>query len=556
MNKKPSHKEPGQKKGAVTGYPPQSGDDPSNFLKTLPVMAHSIDKAWVIQDVSHIWLAKMGYEKDEVIGRKSIEFLTEKSRNYAQKVVLPIFFEKGTIENVAYQFVTKDKHIIDVLMSAVSLRDRKGDFLRSIAIMTDVTEEKRSNDLLKAEKKFLKEAQALTKVGGWALCVQSGAVTWTDEVYQIYDVKPDEYCPGNMIRNMDIYSSKDRPKLKQALQRAKNQGVPFDLELSLLPSNDRQTWVRIIGKPEIKNGQVVITGKIVDITERILLKRKFKQAITLFKNVYESLDEAIFVVDPVTRLIISCNTAAEMMFGYKKDEMIGRNTFFLHVNQEKYVEFGEKVNSAFRTKDLLKTEYVLKKKSGETFFSCHTVKRHRKKVDNEVIHISVIRDITERKKTISALEKKEAVLSLKSKELEEMNSALKVLLRRRDQEKKDLEEGFSESINSLILPYLEQIKKTHLNGLQTEYFNILESNLKEIMIPYQHRLSGKLLNLTPAETQVVNYVKQGLRTKQISEILNVSSRTIEFHRQNIRKKLCLKNRNINLRTFLKNTLQY
>ena len=82
MNKKPSHKEPGQKKVAVTGHPPRFGDDPGNFLQTLPVMAHSIDKAWVIQDVSHIWLAKMGYERDEVIGRQSIEFLTEKSRNY------------------------------------------------------------------------------------------------------------------------------------------------------------------------------------------------------------------------------------------------------------------------------------------------------------------------------------------------------------------------------------------------------------------------------------------------------------------------------------------
>lgn len=553
MTKTLSFKELVQKVQALERQIALSRDYQHGLLEMLPIMAHSIDKSGFIIDVSNTWLKKMGYDKQAVIGRKSIDFLTAESRDYAQKTALPRFFEKGPIENVPYQFVKKDGGIIDVLLSAVPLNDENGAFLRSIAVMADVTEEKKSNDLLKSQKRLLKETQALTKIGGWELCLESGHVIWTDEVYRIYGVNPEAYNPNDTARDLKFYLPEDRPAIRRAFERAVNQGVPYDLELKAIRADGQHIWVRTNGKPRFKDGKVVrVSGNIMDITERVNLEQKIKQAMTLLESVYESLDDAVFVIDPDTRFVISCNTAAETMFGYKKEEMIGRNTRFLHVNEEKYSEFGKKVNAAFKADDLFKTEYTLKRKNGKTFFSGHTVKRHQKKTDQEIIHISIIRDISHRKKAISALKKKETVLNLKSKQLEEMNTALKVLLKQRDREKKGLEESFSESINSGILPYLEQIRKTRLNDLQTEYLNVLESNLKDITIPYQHRLSGRFLHLTPAETQVINYVKQGLRTKQISAILNVSSRTVEFHRQSIRKKLGLKDRNINLGTFLKN----
>jgi DNA-binding NarL/FixJ family response regulator len=82
------------------------------------------------------------------------------------------------------------------------------------------------------------------------------------------------------------------------------------------------------------------------------------------------------------------------------------------------------------------------------------------------------------------------------------------------------------------------------------YLNILESNLNEITSPFSHRLSSKFLNFTPKEIQVADLIRQGKTNKEISELVQSSSSTIAIHRENIRKKLELKGKKVNLRAYL------
>ena len=157
---------------------------------------------------------------------------------------------------------------------------------------------------------------------------------------------------------------------------------------------------------------------------------------------------------------------------------------------------------------------------------------------------------TKRSKSEEMLREKEKELELKTRKLEEVNTTLKVLLKRRDEDKTELEEKVLSNIKELIIPYLEKLKKSGLDTRQNAYIEILQSNLNDIISPFSRRLSSKYLNLTPAEIQVANLVRYGRNIKEIAEILNVSTRTIEFHRGNIRKKLGIKNRKANLRSHL------
>jgi len=120
-----------------------------------PAMLHSIDSGGRIISVSGHWLDKMGYTRDEVIGRKLVEFFTEASRRKAEKIELPAFFKKGASRDVAYQIVTKNGEIIDVLLSAISERDSNGEFIRSLAVFTDITRMKKAQDELEKSRDAL-----------------------------------------------------------------------------------------------------------------------------------------------------------------------------------------------------------------------------------------------------------------------------------------------------------------------------------------------------------------------------------------------------------------
>ena len=100
-------------------------------------------RASAVYSVSDHWLAVLGYERDEVIGRKAVEFLTEESRSYAETVIIPKFWKTGYTDNIPYQFVKKSLEIVDIELSAIAVRDKEGNYVRSLAVLTDVTERKR-----------------------------------------------------------------------------------------------------------------------------------------------------------------------------------------------------------------------------------------------------------------------------------------------------------------------------------------------------------------------------------------------------------------------------
>ncbi len=158
--------------------------------------------------------------------------------------------------------------------------------------------------------------------------------------------------------------------------------------------------------------------------------------------------------------------------------------------------------------------------------------------------------LVEIKTTNQKLEQKAVELENKRKDLDEINTALKVLLNKRDEDRLELEEEFLINIKSLVQPYLENLKQTGLNSLQRVYIDAVESNFKSILSPFRRKLTSQNLNLTSTELQVADLIIEGKRTKEIALLLNVSEKTIDVHRRNIRRKLGLRNTSTALRTHL------
>ena len=159
-------------------------------------------------------------------------------------------------------------------------------------------------------------------------------------------------------------------------------------------------------------------------------------------------------------------------------------------------------------------------------------------------------DISERKRTEGALQEKEKELKIQAERLEEVNTALKVLLEHREEEKMRLEEDIMANLTKLIFPYLEKLENNGLNGESRIYLGIIKANLKDLVSPFTNTLSCRFSHLTPAEISVANLVKLGKTSKEIASLANVSIKAVSFHRGNIRRKLGLLNRKVNLRSYL------
>jgi DNA-binding CsgD family transcriptional regulator len=159
-------------------------------------------------------------------------------------------------------------------------------------------------------------------------------------------------------------------------------------------------------------------------------------------------------------------------------------------------------------------------------------------------------EVIERRITEQKLHKRERELKIKSANLEDVNTALKVLLKQREEDKRELEEKILANVKEILLPYLEKLKKTKLDENQLSTVNVIETNLNDIISPFIRSLTTKYLNMTPREVQVAMLVKEGRTTKEIAELLHTSTAAIDFHRNNLRIKLGLKNKKAGLRTHL------
>jgi PAS domain S-box-containing protein len=313
-------------------------------------------------------------------------------------------------------------------------------------------------------------------------------------------------------------------------------------------SSYKKNWVlRSYPVRDEKGSLSGVVEIVTDITQRRKAEEAMRQSEQKFRELFENANDMIFLLDFKGK-ILSCNAAAARTYGYEPDQMPG-------INLEELLdpEYLTVVRDMLRKKrsDLVTNsqEFLTYTRTGEPVWVEINARSVIEKGRPVAIH-GIARNITERKRMEAALKRREQELEEKSRNLQEANAALRVLLKRREDDKTELEEKVICNVRELILPYLENLKITPLDSQQINQLNILERNTNEIISPFLRTLSSKYPNLTPMEIKVINLIREGRTTKEIAELLSASARTVEVHRDNIRKKLGLRNRKANLKSHL------
>jgi len=284
---------------------------------------------------------------------------------------------------------------------------------------------------------------------------------------------------------------------------------------------------------------------------------------------------AFFVAVASDGTTLLMNEAMLKATGYKQNEVIGKNYLSTFVPESDWPGLRKIVNELPEKGSAAVNESRMVTKDGhELIVEWHS--RNVLKDDGELDYFFALGiDITQRKrseyelrrhrdhledmvkertneltKIMEDLRNREAELSIKSRKLEEANIALKVVLKQMAKKKRVDKENNLSNVKQLVIPYLNRLKKSPLNTDQMILINTLESNLDNITSPLISKLSSSFLSLTPMEIRIAHFVKEGLMNKEMAELLGTSLNTISSHRYKLRSKLGLKNKGVNLRSYL------
>ena len=159
-------------------------------------------------------------------------------------------------------------------------------------------------------------------------------------------------------------------------------------------------------------------------------------------------------------------------------------------------------------------------------------------------------NITALKIAESRLKQREEELEHQAGRLEDANAALRGVLRQRDEDMKEMEQAILQNLKESILPNIERLNRMLQKPEGRQLIDLIISGLNDIASPFLRRLSNLERVLTPQEIKIATLIREGKSTKEIADLMNLSTTTINFHRRNLREKLGLTNTTVNLRTHL------
>lgn len=281
-----------------------------------------------------------------------------------------------------------------------------------------------------------------------------------------------------------------------------------------------------------------IIGALVvahDITGRKRAEATMAENEMKYRQLFETGSDALFLIDDETQRFLDVNSLAVSLYGYSKNELFDMTVFDLIVDQDNVREdIAKKATHAMRWH---------RKKDGTVFPVEITASYFE--IGDKHFRLKSVRDVTERHKSEDAIREK-------TEHLTEVNAALRVMIRQREEDRKELEETVVNNIKFLVMPYIESLKKTNLSGNQKSWVEVLETNLDQITSSFTRKITLKELNLSNAELKVASLVRDGKTTKEIAGILLASEKTVSSHRDSIRRKLGLRGKKGGLRYLLLN----
>jgi len=542
----------------------------ADIIDFLPDATLAIDLTGKVIAWNHAIEEMTGVKASDILGKGDYEYALPfygiRRPILADLVLKP----DKKIERSYYSILEKNKDLLIVetwvpflkwkkaflWAKASPLYDSKGDIVGAIESIRDITERKEAEKMLQeSEEKYRSLASSidlmyLVDKDCRYLFMNEGLLSRFG--ISLGDMEGKSYD--------DFHSEEDAREFTEIIGGIFKMGQAVQHEHK--SERDDKYFLRSLSPVKDSEGRTIaVTVVSKDITKRKMAEEALRESERRLSDIIDFLPDATLAINRKGN-VIAWNRAIEEMTGVKAFDILGKADYeyalpFYGIRRPILIDlvlkpdkkFERSYYSVFKKEEahLIVETWVPALKDKRAFLWAKASPLYDSK-GRIVGAIESIRDITVRKQAEEMLEKREIELEAKTNELEDLNAALRVLLKQREEDKNELEQKVLSNVKLLILPYIEKLKsRIDLKG--SSYVNILESNLREIVSPFAQKLSVKYLNLTNREVQIANLIKEGKTTKEIAALLNVSESAVNVYRYHIRRKLSLTKKH-NLRSYL------
>jgi two-component system cell cycle sensor histidine kinase/response regulator CckA len=234
----------------------------------------------------------------------------------------------------------------------------------------------------------------------WDLKVKSRELTFNQRWAEILGYQPAEIRKDLEFWRQLVHPDDLQSILEQYQENVENNESRFRAECRLMGSSGEWRWILLRGRSvdwDPQGRPTRITGTATDINERVQAEMELRQSHRLLHTVFSSLNEALFLLKEDSKVVVDCNTSAEIMFGYTREELLDVSSDILHVNSDRAEIFNRAATSAYRDKGFYATEYQMKRKGEEIFPSDHFCNPIPGEGAEPTLILYVVRDISERK---------------------------------------------------------------------------------------------------------------------------------------------------------------
>ncbi|MBV5330667.1 MAG: PAS domain S-box protein [Chlorobium sp.] len=523
------------------------------------VLEHSLDASYKrnLQTESYDYLSPVftqisGYTPEEVITLPTVAVLglvhLDDQPGIEQVLSNAISDPTEKAYSLEYRFKHKDGQYRWFHDRFTVMRDEAGHPLARIGSVSDITDRKLAEE---NQQKTMRELQTILDTAnvGISLMVDRKQLWVNQKAVDLFQYSKEE-MEGQTTRK--LYPTQEAyEQLGKDAYPCLSLGHLYETEQKLIRRDGTPIWVKYNGRAiepkDLSKGTIWI---LEDVTERKQAEKLLLESKENYHRVFENKMIAICVFDAETLQMLDINDAHVQLYGYSREESLGgmRSTD-MSAEPETSREFIQSIKSAKSFSVPLRDH---KKKDG-TIFPVEIVGNTYMRAGRLVI-LAMIRDISHRRQAEEVLVKVYGELERKVLErtidLEKTNATLAMMLDYARKTETDIQERVVSNLRANILGIVDVLKKQQLAKSTLDLVELLETTTLNLAHPIARNLESQLLKLTAREIQLANFIRLGKSTKELVDLLNISKKTVESHRDNLRKKLGIQNKKINLRTFL------